>query len=87
MPPSRQSDEVSLIPYQTSTFEEQERLLSECTSQVSAQLNAVFSGQGVDVFRDNTLASAWYLVHQDSLKNYVHFSDRVGHPHLVFFAA
>lgn len=72
------TDEIFLIPYQMARFEEQERKLSERTEQVSAQLEAAFSGRDVGPFLDNTLASAWFRVHQDNLDHYAHSSDEVG---------
>jgi len=70
-----QTYEVSLIPYQMTTFEEQERWLSERTSRVSAQLESAFSGPGVGPFGDNTLTSDWYHTHQDNFNRDIHFSD------------
>ena len=84
---SVQTDEISLVPYRTTTFEEQERQLTERTSRVSARLEAMFFDQTMDQFRDNTLANAWYSMHPDSLDHRAHFSDEVGGLHLVYSAA
>lgn len=82
-----QTEEISFIPYQSENFEEQERQLSELTSQVSARLESAFSGQDVDPFRDNTLASAWYRMHEDDPDYDTRSSNEVGGRHLVRFTA
>lgn len=80
-----QTEEISLIPYQIKTFEEQERQISERTSLVSARLEAAFYGRDADTFRDNTLASAWYRMHQGNPDHHAHTSE-VGDQHLDCFA-
>lgn len=69
----RQTDEITLIPFDVTNFFAHEEQHDELAAQISARQAA-----GDDPLLDYTLAKAWYRHHPENLEKDTRSSDEVG---------
>jgi len=73
----RQTDAITLIPYQATNFLVQEQQYADLAAEVSAWRTRG-AGRDMDSFLDNSLARAWHRNHPENRDNGTRSSDEVG---------